>query len=149
MIQSSWSSPNARICVMPIGSLFRSCSMVSGASRIITLLCRISESLIRRRCVQCFASRRFSMPPRSPIPTFAHAAHGHQTHRMRRPSQMLSVRPEAVIRKRNENRYILMFLESKDAAETWHTIGHRMPDIFVMPGSSASFHGKDAFQSIH
>lgn len=44
---------------------------------------------------------------------------------------------------------ILMFLESKDAAETWHTIGHRMPDIFVMPGSSASFHGKDAFQSIH
>lgn len=28
---------------------------------------------------------------------------------------------------------ILMFLESKDAAETWHTIGHRMPDIFVMP----------------
>ncbi len=42
-----------------------------------------------------------------------------------------------------------MFLESKDAAETWHTIGHRMPDIFVMPGSSASFHGKDAFQSIH
>lgn len=63
-----------------------------------------AESLIRRRCVQCFASRRFSMPPRSPIPTFAHAAHGHQTHRMRRPSQMLSVRPEAVIRKRNENR---------------------------------------------
>ncbi len=62
------------------------------------------ESLIGRRLVQCFASRRFSMPPRSPIPTFAHAAHGHQTHRMRRPSQMLSVRPEAVIRKRNENR---------------------------------------------
>ena len=44
------------------------------------------------------------LPPCSPIPTFAHAAHGHQTHRMRRPSQMLSVRPEAVIRKRNENR---------------------------------------------